>query len=79
MAPYPFAIILGGGRNFRIRLRDESGASQLVGMDYYSDDYPDVSLEEFLAVYERLTTFARREVHELAMLLAGGLVSEEES
>lgn len=48
-------------------------------MDYYSDDYPDVSREEFLAVYERLTTFARREVHELATLLAGGLVAEEDS
>ena len=47
-------------------------------MDYYSEDYPDVSLEEFLAVYERLTRFARREVHELATLLAGGLVTEEE-
>jgi len=48
-------------------------------MDYYSDDYPDISVEEFLAVYERLTKFARREVHELATLLAGGLVAEEDS
>jgi hypothetical protein len=25
-------------------------------MNYYSDDYPETPLEEFLAVYERLTS-----------------------
>jgi len=39
-------------------------------MDYYSDDYPDTPLEEFLAVYERLTKYAQREVHDLAESLA---------
>lgn len=41
-------------------------------MDYYSDDYPDTPLEEFLAVYERLSKYARREVHDLAECLADG-------
>lgn len=57
--------LLGEG-NFRIRLRDEAWASPIEGMDYYSDDYPDTPLEEFLAVYERLTKYAQREVHDLA-------------
>jgi hypothetical protein len=39
-------------------------------MDYYSDDYPDTPLEEFLALYERLTKYAQREVHDLAESLA---------
>ena len=41
-------------------------------MDYYSDDYPDASLEEFLAVYERLNKYAKREIHDLAHSLATG-------
>jgi hypothetical protein len=41
-------------------------------MDYYSDDYPDVPLEEFLAVYTRLSKYAQREVHDLAESLATG-------
>lgn len=40
-------------------------------MDYYSDDYPDVPLEEFLALFTRLSKYAQREVHDLAMSLAG--------
>jgi hypothetical protein len=39
-------------------------------MDYYSDDYPETPLEEFLAVYERLTKYAKREIHDLAESLA---------
>jgi hypothetical protein len=39
-------------------------------MDYYSDDYPDTPLEEFLAVDERLTKYAKREIHDLAESLA---------
>jgi len=39
-------------------------------MDYYSDDYPDTPLEEFLAVYEGLTKYAKREIHDLAESLA---------
>lgn len=41
-------------------------------MDYYSDDYPDTPLEEFLAVYERLSRYAKREVHDLAVSLSTG-------
>jgi hypothetical protein len=41
-------------------------------MDYYSDDYPDTPLEDFLAVYERLSKYAKREVHDLAESLATG-------
>lgn len=41
-------------------------------MDYYSDDYPDAPLEEFLAVYERLTKYAKREIRDLAVSLASG-------
>lgn len=48
------------------------GASPLEGMDYYSDDYPDTPLEEFLALYERLTKYAKREIHDLAESLAAG-------
>lgn len=39
-------------------------------MNYYSDDYPDVTLEEFLDVYQRLTKYAQREVQDLAISLA---------
>ena len=47
-------------------------------MDYYSDDYPDTPLEEFLALYERLTKYAKREIHDLAESLStGGCVAEE--
>ena len=46
-------------------------------MDYYSDDYPDTPVEEFFAVYERLTKYAKREIHDLAQSLAsGGCVDE---
>jgi hypothetical protein len=49
-------------------------------VDYYSDDYPDTSLEEFLAVYRRLSKYAQREVHDLAESLAvGGWVTEGSS
>jgi len=41
-------------------------------MNYYSDDYPDVAREEFLAVYEGLTKYAQREVHDLAACLSEG-------
>jgi hypothetical protein len=41
-------------------------------MDYYDDDYPDVPVEEFLAVFKRLTKYARREVFDLAESLAAG-------
>lgn len=44
----------------------------LWGMNYYSDDYPDVPQEEFLAVYEGLTKYAQREVHDLAECLSLG-------
>jgi len=57
---------------FPVRLRDEPGASPLEDMDYYSDDYPDTPLEDFLAVYERLSKYAKREVHDLAESLATG-------
>jgi hypothetical protein len=50
----------------------------MEGMDYYSDDYPETPLEEFLAVYERLTKCAKREIHDLAESLAtGGCVADE--
>ena len=53
------------------------GASPLEGMDYYSEDYPDTPLEEFLAVYDQLTKYAKREIHDLAQSLAtGGCVTE---
>ena len=69
-----------GGGNFPICLRNGAWGSQLEGMDYYSDDYPETPLEEFLAVYERLTKYARREIHDLAQSLAtGGCVAEESS
>jgi hypothetical protein len=49
-------------------------------MDYYSDDYPDTPLEEFLALYERLTKYAKREIHDLAQSLAtSGYVAERSS
>ena len=49
-------------------------------MDYYSDDYPETPLVEFLAVYERLTKYAKREIHDLALSLAtGGCVADESS
>jgi hypothetical protein len=55
-------------------------ASPLEGMDYYSDDYPDTPLDEFLAVYERLTKYAKREIHDLAQSLdAGGSAVEGSS
>lgn len=57
---------------FSIRLRDEAGPGPLEDMDYYSDEYPDVSLDEFLAVYECLSKYAQREVHDLAESLAAG-------
>jgi hypothetical protein len=57
---------------FPIRLHDTAGAGPLGGMDYYSEDYPDVSLEEFIAVYERLSKYAQREVLDLAECLAAG-------
>ena len=41
-------------------------------MDYYSDDYPDTPLEEFLSLYERLTKYAKREIQDLAESLATG-------
>ena len=43
-----------------------------IDVDYYSDDYPDASLEEFLAVYRRLSKYAQREVHDLAESLVVG-------
>jgi len=46
-------------------------------MDYYSDDYPDPPLEEFLAVYGRLSRYAKREVHDLAESLATGNLSSD--
>lgn len=56
------------------------GASPLEDMDYYSDDYPDTPLDEFLAVYERLTKYAKREIHDLALSLdAGGCLAEGSS
>jgi hypothetical protein len=45
-------------------------------MDYYSDDYPDVPLEEFVALYEQLTKYAQREVHDLVECLAGKFAAE---
>ena len=49
-------------------------------MDYYSDDYQETPLEEFLAVYERLTKYAKREIQDLAESLAtGGCVAEGSS
>ena len=46
-------------------------------VDYYSDDYPDASLEDFLALYKRLSKYAQREVHDLAESLAvGSFVTE---
>jgi len=55
---------------FPIRLREKVWGSPLEDMDYYSDDYPDTPLDEFLAVYERLTKYAQREVRDLAQSLA---------
>ena len=52
---------------------------RLEGMDYYSEDYPETPLEEFLAVYERLTKYAKREIHDLAVSLATGSCVAEES
>ena len=49
-------------------------------MDYYSDDYPDTPLAEFVALYERLTKYAKREIHDLAQSLAtSGGVAERSS
>ncbi|MBC7560589.1 MAG: hypothetical protein H7270_14850 [Dermatophilaceae bacterium] len=49
-------------------------------MDFYSDDYPGHPLEKFLAVYERLTKYVKREIHDLAQSLAtGGCVTEGSS
>jgi hypothetical protein len=58
------------GADFPIRLRDQGRASPLVDMDYYSDDYPDTPVDEFLAVYEQLTKYAQREIRDLAQSLA---------
>jgi hypothetical protein len=58
----------------------EAWGSPLEGMNYYSDDYPETPLEEFLAVYERLTRYAKREIQDLAESLAtGGCVAEGSS
>ena len=57
-------------RKFPIRLREKVWSSPLEDMDYYSDDYPDTPLDEFLAVYERLTKYAQREIRDLAQSLA---------
>jgi hypothetical protein len=46
-------------------------------MDYYDDDYPDVPLEEFLAVFKRLTKYAQREVLDLAESLVAGRSAAE--
>jgi hypothetical protein len=48
-------------------------------MDYYTDDYPETPLEEFLAVYERLSKYAKREIHDLAESLATGACETEDS
>ena len=61
---------------FRFACATTWGRGQLEGMDYYSDDYPDVPLEEFLALYEGLTKYAQREVHDLAESLAGGFAAD---
>ena len=54
--------------------------SPMESMNYYSDNYPETPLEEFLAVYERLTKYAKREIQDLAESLAtGGCVAEESS
>lgn len=66
------------GGNFPIRLRDATGAGPLEGMDYYSDDYPDVPLEEFLAVYKGLSKYAQREVLDLAESLSAGRYMAED-
>jgi hypothetical protein len=69
-----------GSATLPICLRDGAWASPLEGMDYYSDDYPDTPLEEFLALYERLSKYAKREIHDLAESLAsGGCVAEGSS
>jgi hypothetical protein len=39
-------------------------------MDYYCDDYPEAPPEGFLAVYEQLSRYAKREIHDLAQSLA---------
>jgi hypothetical protein len=78
--PRSFGTEDPGCGNFAICLRNEACGSQLDGMDYYSDNYPETPLEEFLAVYERLTKYAKREIHDLAVsLAAGGCVAEESS
>jgi hypothetical protein len=48
-------------------------------MNYSSDDYPETPLEEFFAVYERRTKYAKREIHDLAQCLATGECVAEES
>lgn len=69
-----------GCGNFAICLRGQASGNPLEGIDYYSDDYPETPLEEFLAVYERLTKYAKREIHDLALSLAtGGCVADESS
>lgn len=62
----------GQPRTYPFACAARHGASPLEDMDYYSDDYPDTPLEEFLAVYERLTKYAKREIHDLAQSLATG-------
>ncbi len=49
----------------------------LWGMNYYSDDYPDIPREEFLAVYEGLTKYAQREVRDLAECLSVGTCMDD--
>ena len=69
-----------GCGNLPNRLRREAWGSPLEGMDYYSDDYPETPVEEFLALYERLTKYAKREIQDLAESLAtGGCVAEGSS
>ena len=57
-------------QTFPFACATKAGASPLVDMDYYSDDYPDTPVDEFLAVYEKLTKFAQREIRDLAQSLA---------
>lgn len=67
-------------RTYPFACAPRPGASPLEDMDYYSDDYPDPPLEEFLAVYSRLNKYAKREIHDLAQSLAtGGCVAEGSS
>ena len=58
------------GATSPFRLREQAASGPLESMDYYSDDYPETPFEEFLSVYERLTKYAKREIHDLAQSLA---------